>query len=215
MTSRAVWICAGLSLIVHAMAATLWPPITRTVKLAATSPVAWRVNSTPYPHRVGGLTATPPNATRSNQSEPNAAIAAPIDSEVLSEEEPIAASAPASGEFETSREQMWSGYIPRPQLSIAPSALTPIMIEAPLEQREPQRIAGILSIYINESGKVDHIKPSGLEEFPEFEKAALAAFRDMTYTPGQVQGQVVKSRIRIEVVFDNTPLPEASDQPKP
>lgn len=108
---------------------------------------------------------------------------------------------------------MWIGYIPRPQLSIAPAALTPIMIEAPLEQREPQRITGILSIYINESGRVDHINPSGLEEFPEFEKAALAAFQGVTYTPGQVQGQVVKSRIRIEVVFDNTPLPEDAGKP--
>lgn len=110
----------------------------------------------------------------------------------------------------------WSDYIPRPELAIAPVARGTILIEAPPGQTETRRISGVLSLYINEHGLVDHVAPTGSSMPPEFETAAMKAFRDMTYSPGQLQGQAVKSRIRVEVVFDNTPLEDlALGPPQP
>ena len=43
---------------------------------------------------------------------------------------------------------------------------------------------------------------------------AKQAFMPLTFRPGILNGVPVKSRIRIEVVFDNTPLPEAPTKPE-
>ena len=55
---------------------------------------------------------------------------------------------------------------------------------------------------------------SGAPMPPEFEEAAKQAFMPLTFRPGILNGIPVKSRIRIEVVFDNTPLPDATVKPQ-
>lgn len=105
-------------------------------------------------------------------------------------------------------------YIPRPQLSLPPVPQRTAIIVPPSGNYPTDRIVGTLSLYIDETGKVHHILPSGAPMPPEFEEAAKQAFLPLTFRPGILNGVPVKSRIRIEVVFDNTPLPEAPTKPE-
>ncbi len=98
-------------------------------------------------------------------------------------------------------------YIPRPELTLPPVRQTPVVLSAPEEgDSEPARRVGVLALYIDETGRVHHIESDEPRLPPPYERAAREAFMTAVYTPGQLDGRVVKSRIRVEVVFDNTPL---------
>ncbi|MBT2300810.1 energy transducer TonB [Variovorax paradoxus] len=96
--------------------------------------------------------------------------------------------------------------MPRPLLSVPPIAQTPVMIAAPPGESGIGRHVGILSLFIDEEGRVQHIAANEPLLPPTFEQAARDAFMSAQFAPGQVDGRVVKSRVRVEVVFDNTPL---------
>ncbi|MBI5927513.1 MAG: hypothetical protein HY836_18155 [Aquabacterium sp.] len=103
----------------------------------------------------------------------------------------------------------YAEYIPRPQLSVAPIPRVPILIAPPEGDKEPARRVVVLSLYIDESGHVRHIEADDNDMPPAYVQAARAAFMTATFSPGQLEGQQVKSRTRVEVVFDNTPLDSA------
>lgn len=100
----------------------------------------------------------------------------------------------------------YAEYIPRPQLSVAPIPRVPILIAPPEGDKELARRVVVLSLYIDESGHVRHIEADDNDMPPAYVQAARAAFMAATFSPGQLEGQQVKSRTRVEVVFDNTPL---------
>lgn len=100
----------------------------------------------------------------------------------------------------------YAEYIPRPQLSIAPIPRAPILIAPPEGDKEPARRVVVLSLYIDESGHVRHIEADDNDMPPAYVQAARTAFMAATFSPGRLEGQQVKSRTRVEVVFDNTPL---------
>lgn len=105
----------------------------------------------------------------------------------------------------------WNGaehddYVPRPLLSIPPVAQMPVLIAVPLGETELVRRTGILSLFIDDEGLVQHITANAPFLPSAFEQAARDAFMAVRFTPGQIDGQAVKSRVRVEVVFDNTPL---------
>lgn len=120
----------------------------------------------------------------------------PTPGEVVNEAQ-VATGAPASGH---------NDYVPRPQLSVAPVARAPVLIEAPEGDTQAARHVGVLALYIDETGRVDHIEPVEPRMPLMYERAAQEAFKAATFSPGQMDGQTVKSRIRVEVVFDNTLL---------
>lgn len=97
-------------------------------------------------------------------------------------------------------------YVPRPLLSIPPVAQTPVVIAAPDGEDDGERHVGILALFIDEKGQVQWIE--GNEPLlPEpFERAAREAFMAARFSPGEVDGHAVKSKVRVEVVFDGTPL---------
>lgn len=97
-------------------------------------------------------------------------------------------------------------YIPRPLLSVAPVARAPVVIGSPPDEPGVGRHVGILSLFIDEEGRVRHISASEPLLPPAFEQAAREAFMAAQFSPGQVDGVAVRSRVRVEVVFDNTPL---------
>lgn len=99
-------------------------------------------------------------------------------------------------------------FIPRPELTVPPMPQTPVVLNAPDGESAPARRVGVLALYIDEAGRVDHIVPDTPRLPPDYERVAREAFMHTVFTPGQQQGRVVKSRIRVEVVFDNTPLDE-------
>ncbi len=212
--------CASLSIAAHALTVTLLPSVerpARTQRKPAGSPQAWQMRltslaagpslsaSTPTVEQAAreaspietapiGVTATTDTAAPSTELPPSPQAVAPL-----------AATSP--GETGGNSE-----YIPRPQLSVPPVPQAPVIMTPPAGSYPLERITGILSLYIDETGKVHHIAASGTPMPPEFEEAARQAFMALTFRPGILDGTPVKSRIRIEVVFDNTPLTETAPQ---
>lgn len=230
MARKVILACAGMSLLAHAMAVTLW---SSSDHLAATSPTtahpSWQVRSVRAEKHAGvspaafasasaqSLTADRPDTETPAQpsgdgettrpapiTDADAQQTAAVDHSIGTKEAaPQTVAHPASN---------WSGYIPRPELSVPPLAQAPVFIAPPAGDFEAQRISGVLSLYINEYGAVDHISSEGSDLPPAFEEAATTAFRHVTFTPGQLDGHAVKSRIKVEVVFDNTPLSNTPDE---
>ncbi|MEJ8858355.1 energy transducer TonB [Variovorax robiniae] len=91
-------------------------------------------------------------------------------------------------------------------LTVAPVAQTPVHLIAPPDETAIARHAGILALYIDEQGEVRQVTADDSSVLPPaFEQAAREAFMAARFAPGQLDGLPVKSRVRVEVVFDNTP----------
>jgi hypothetical protein len=97
-----------------------------------------------------------------------------------------------------------SAYLPRSQLSTPPAALAPIALGAPKGEFTAEHFIGVLSVFIDEEGKVRHVTEEGATLPVLLGQAAREAFEAALFSPGQAQGRPVKSRLRVEVVFDNT-----------
>lgn len=225
---RVIWICASLSLVAHALAVTLLPPMepaTRAKPRAAGSYSTWQMRMAPASTRP---------ATQVPSQSPEAPVVAQavvdaVQHDAVQAAPPLATTVPSEGPTQQSDQkgsdnidtgangdlQGLTEYIPRPQLSLPPVPQAPAIITPPSGRYLPERITGILSLYIDETGKVHHIVSSGTPMPPEFEEAAKQTFMAIPFRPGVLEGVPVKSRIRIEVVFDNTPLPEDAGKPKP
>ncbi|MFZ4551996.1 MAG: energy transducer TonB [Aquabacterium sp.] len=106
---------------------------------------------------------------------------------------------PTHGEADTS-------FIPRPLLTVPPAPQSTIVMPPVVDPAFVGKHVGILALYIDETGRVHHIRALEPRLPPELEKTAMAAFQGMHYTPGQKNGTIVKSRIKVEVVFENAPV---------
>lgn len=99
-------------------------------------------------------------------------------------------------------------YLPRPQLTLAPSPREAILLDYPADGPLAGRFAATLTLYIDEQGWVRRVDVDRDEALPEvLRQAARAAFGRQRFAPGQVDGQAVRSRIRIEVVYESQLLP--------
>lgn len=114
-----------------------------------------------------------------------------------------AAKPPASPQTPTSGDD---DYVPRPLLSVPPVALAPVVIGEPNGETLTGRLTGVLSLFIDDQGQVRRVVAEPPYLPPAFEQAARDAFMAARFSPGQMDGQTVKARVRVEVVFDNTPL---------
>lgn len=97
-------------------------------------------------------------------------------------------------------------YIPRPRLSISPTATTPVIVPFPPHFDTTGRFTAVLALFIDEDGIVRRVRVNDSTLPPSMQDAARQAFLQTHFRPGQVKGQVVKSLIHIEVVFDNSPV---------
>lgn len=99
-----------------------------------------------------------------------------------------------------------SEYLPKPLLTQSPQTVAPVVVEFPLQVGDVGRFATVLALFIDETGAVRRIRVDG-QSLPEpFEDAARKSFLNARFRPGQLHGQAVKSLVRIEVVFDSTPV---------
>jgi len=98
-------------------------------------------------------------------------------------------------------------YLPRSKLSAQPEPLAPIVISSP----DPALMVGVvrqrlvLTLFIGASGLVERISVEDSESGPvsaAIESAAREAFFTARFTPGQLDGQPVRSRMRIEVIVE-------------
>lgn len=96
-------------------------------------------------------------------------------------------------------------YLPRSKLSVAPRANSEIVLTYPPDGPAEGRFVGVLTLYIDESGRVRHVNVDEAELPASLAQVARHAFANANFLPGVVDGREVKSRIRIEVVFESRP----------
>ncbi len=99
-------------------------------------------------------------------------------------------------------------YLPRPLLSVPPRTLAPIVVAYPEGSAQLDHASVVLSLFIDEHGVVNRVRVDEGEQLPKsFQEAAMSAFRDARFAPGELEQQAVKAHIRVEVRFDAGPLP--------
>ncbi|SDJ04492.1 energy transducer TonB [Variovorax sp. OV700] len=129
-----------------------------------------------------------------------AKLEAPGESRV--EPEPLAiAPLPRPGNF-------GDDYVPRPLLTVPPVAKTPVIFAAPEGEMFRGRHVGVLSLFIDEHGQVQRIEADAASLPEAFEQAARDAFMAAQFSPGEIDGAAVKSRVWVEVIFDDMPILE-------
>lgn len=129
-------------------------------------------------------------------------VPAPSPAQLEPPAAPLAQAAPA-GALVVPLPAPDSAYLPRSRLTVPPEPTTEIVIP------DPGGLAGtdaqlrektvILTLYINEEGWVDRITVDTPDPDPGVELAAKKAFGSARFTPGEIDGKRVKSRMRIEV----------------
>ncbi|MGR4868658.1 hypothetical protein ACIPRI_07285 [Variovorax sp. LARHSF232] len=158
---------------------------------------------------VEGKAAPRPAPPAQNKKKPPAPVAnAPPKAAAPATSAPVVATAataaqpepPAPGPLPEPSE--FDGYLPRALLTEPPEALTEIVIEAPQEEEFPGRRVGVLTLFIDEDGQVRHVAPDDILLPPTLEQLAREAFVAGRFSPGRVDGQATKSRMRVEVVFE-------------
>lgn len=224
---RAAALCAVLSVALHGLLLSLRLPVSspsqsRQRNMSRDDGLRGRVVTLPP----SALRATPPIAGRqpsktemhaqpvdthhssplvapqkySFSEELSAKFEAPNESHV--EPDPLAmAPLPRPGNF-------GDDYVPRPLLTVPPVAITPVIFAAPEGEMYRGRHVGVLSLFIDEHGQVQHIVIDEASLPEVFEQATREAFMAAQFAPGEIDGTAVKSRVRVEVIFDDTPIPE-------
>lgn len=96
-------------------------------------------------------------------------------------------------------------YYTAREVDVHPSALQAIQPAYPVEAVSANVTGSVvLLLLLDESGKVQEISVEEASPPGYFEKSAMEAFRNARFTPAQRQGRVVKSRMRIKVMYELT-----------
>lgn len=94
-------------------------------------------------------------------------------------------------------------YLPRRELSVAPV----MKVEVPLVWPPEGVLAGhyedVATLFIDETGQVQHVRFEGKGLPPLLQERATEAFFGSRFSPGEVEGRPSKSRIRLQVAFDS------------
>lgn len=196
MDAPTVWVCGALSVTAHLFLIQPWH-----------TPAEWGAAHRPaQPHalvvrQLHAAAPLPAAATALAPTEPrtDSAWQPPFPREPEEDASQHAIASTLSGDQD-------DVFIPRPQLSIPPVAQTPIVLPDLNADTQSGRFAGILALFIDETGRVHHITPLEPRLPPDLEKAAIETFMAVQFTPGELRGAIVKSRIKVEVVFEKPPI---------
>lgn len=110
---------------------------------------------------------------------------------------------PAQAEAAAARDPDEEVYVPRSRLSVPPVAREQIRVDFPASFQERGDYTVVLSLFIDEAGVVRRVRVDSVGVPVELQDAASLAFLHARYSPGQVDGQPVKSLIRIAVGFED------------
>lgn len=203
-----LWLCGACSLVLHGVLAASWSPghaggpgaarlpsgAGLEVRLAAADATraAEPLQPTSSETRPTSAPAPAPAATDAPATEGHA------QAPVMADE--VQPTAPAHGLPADPLDE----YVPRPQLSLAPLPRSGVELAYPANGPDFGRFALTLTLYIDETGQVRHAEVSSDTPLPEaLREAALHAFGSLQFSPGEKDGQVVKSRLRLEVVYES------------
>lgn len=93
-------------------------------------------------------------------------------------------------------------YFELRELSQRPQLASLVEVEAVTDARPAQPGRLLARVLIGEQGSVEHVQIDESDLPSAFEQAAIDAFLQARYTPGQIDGRAVRSQIRIEVTYD-------------
>lgn len=94
-------------------------------------------------------------------------------------------------------------YWPRESLSRAPVALSEIDIPFPAIDINEHKIDVALAVYIDEQGTVRYVRVENAGIPLALENTAVSAFMAARFQPGQIEGTVVRSLIKVLVTFES------------
>lgn len=94
-------------------------------------------------------------------------------------------------------------FLARSLLAVPPVPLTPVLISYPDVAGLSERYSSELTLFIDETGAVVRVRAEAGALPPVLEEAARNAFMSVRFRPGELaEHGAVKSRIRVEVVFE-------------
>ncbi|ACB35175.1 TonB family protein [Leptothrix cholodnii SP-6] len=100
-------------------------------------------------------------------------------------------------------------YLSRSQLDQPPAAQAEIALPFP-DTAPLGRYRAVLTLFIDPSGQVQRVRTESDSLPPSLDDAARQAFLAARFTPGMKDGQPVRSRIRVEVLYSTELLPQRS-----
>lgn len=211
---QSVCVIAAHVVVMHAAALTLMvsssavqQPAHQASKSTGASVMHARLNpraaaSPEAPPTIPSMAATHPADQASDEATPLPTDTIEPTAPII-EEQPVAN---AEGESPAVITDQGDNYLPRPLLSTPPRSSSPVIVPFPEQITAPGRYTTILALFIDENGVVRRVRIDGPSLPKPLEDAARDSFLQAHFQPGEVQGQQVKSLIRVEVVFDNTPI---------
>ncbi len=150
-------------------------------------------------------TAVPEPAMRVLREMPPVDVP-PLDAHPLESTPPVEPSPPLLSELGWSLPGVADEddvFLARSLLSVPPAPLAPVLIAYPDAAAVAARYSGELTLYIDETGTVVRVRAEPGELPPALEEAARRAFMSVRFRPGELaEHGAVKSRIRVEVVFE-------------
>jgi hypothetical protein len=153
------------------------------------------------------ITLAPANSGRfaiAGLAPKNASLATPPAKQASSEEQP-----PAPTRIEgTGLLPITAGtYYTTDLLSKHPAPIGPVELDAPELASIIAAGTVTLKLWIDELGNVVSIDVEKTDLPEAFSKAAVAAFKSVNFTPGELDGRHVASLMRIEVSYEDSRVP--------
>jgi len=96
-------------------------------------------------------------------------------------------------------------YLPASRLSVPPKALRPREVPFPDEVTESTDVTVLVSLFIDETGKVRRIRLDDPHIPAPFAQSIISTFLSTDFAPGQIDSVPVRSVVRIEVGFQGGP----------
>jgi hypothetical protein len=94
-------------------------------------------------------------------------------------------------------------YVPRKLLTTAPKPSAPVVIDYPAFDGESDQYTALFDLFIDDLGGVVRVVTATPELPGILSNAVREAFLAARFSPGEVDGHPVRSRMRIEVTFDS------------
>jgi TonB family protein len=106
-------------------------------------------------------------------------------------------------QFLKGRQYSQLDYIPREYLSFVPKPLAEIEIPFPDNLTGDVSVSVQLEVFIDENGVVTKVQLNSSHISAAVDDAAVNAFLNARFKPGEIEGQVVRSLLRVEVTFES------------
>jgi TonB family protein len=95
-------------------------------------------------------------------------------------------------------------YVPSEFLTFVPKPLSPLEIPFPDTVTGDVHVHVLLSVYIDESGRVTQVNVDSSPQLEPLQDAAVNTFLTTRFKPGELDGQIVRSIIHVEVSFESS-----------